>query len=415
MEKYDIAVVGAGPAGCMAAIQGARHGKKVILLDKNDNIGRKLLLTGNGRCNLTNSASLDVFMDKFGREGFFYRDAFQTFPSDDLLKFLKEYGLEFKEEEDGRYFPVTDKAESVVQVLNKAIKELKIKVIHNFHVKHLYKHSKIFKLTSNKDDLLTSYSTIMATGGASYRSTGSTGDGFKIAEKLGHKITDLQPGEVPLTLKEGWAHDLKGLTLDDVSLSVQIGGRIKPLKRGGVLFTHFGLSGPAVLDTSHEVVKILETHGDLKLYIDSTPDINEKELEKQLIDDFSKSSKKNLKNYFRLYFPKNMVEPVLTIISIDPDRKLNQITKNERKQLIKILKSLPLTINGHLPLDKAMITCGGVSTKEINPKTMESRLVPDLYFAGEIIDGCGHRGGFNLQQAFSTGYLAGSSAVNIDF
>ncbi|MDD1774940.1 MAG: NAD(P)/FAD-dependent oxidoreductase, partial [Methanobacterium sp.] len=390
MEIYDIAVVGGGPAGCMAAIQGAMHGKKVIILDKNDKIGRKLLLTGNGRCNLTNSSNLDVFMDKFGREGFFYRDAFQTFNSADLLKFFQEYGLEFKEEEDGRVFPVTDKAESVLHVLNKAIEELQIKIIHNFHVQHLYKHSKIFKLTSHKDDVLTSYSTIMATGGASYRSTGSTGDGFKIAEKLGHKITDLQPGEVPLTLKEGWAHDLKGITLDDVGLSVQIGGRIKPLKRGGVLFTHFGLSGPAVLDVSHEVVKILKTQGDLKLYVDFTPDIYEKELEENLIDDFSKSSKKNLKNYFKTYLPKKMVEPILTSMSLDPDRKLNQITKKERKQFIKILKSLPLTINGHLPLDKAMITCGGVSQKEINPKTMESRLVPDLYFAGEIIDGCGH-------------------------
>lgn len=413
MELYDIAVVGAGPAGCMAAIQGARQDKNVILLDKNDHIGLKLLLTGNRRCNITNSANLDVFMNKFGRDGLFYREAFQSFTSADLIDFFKDYGLEFKEEKNGRIFPVTDSAESVVQALIKAIEELPITLVHSFHLKHLYKHSKIFKLTSSKDRLISTYYTIMATGGASYRSTGSTGDGFTIAQNLGHKITELQPGEVPLTLKEAWAHQLQGITLKDVGLSVQSGGRIKQMNRGGVLFTHFGLSGPAVLDMSHEIVKILKIHDDIKLYIDFKPDITEKKLEELLMDDFSKNSKKNLKNYLRTYLPKNMVEPVLNNMSIESDIKLNQITKKGRQQIIKILKSLPLTINGHLPLDKAIVTCGGVSRKEINPKTMESRLVTGLYFAGEIIDGCGHRGGFNIQQAFSTGYLAGISAGTI--
>lgn len=410
MEIYDIAVVGAGSAGCMAAIQGAKQGRKVILLERNHKIGLKLLLTAGGRCNITNSTNLEGFLEKFGRGGLFYRDAFSKFSNHDLLNFFRSYGLEFKEEE-GRIFPVTDKAKSVLDVLKKALKDYHIKILYDYRLNHLTKLSKIYKLTSTDHQLINAHSVILATGGSSYRATGSTGDGFEIAEILGHQITELKPGGVPLTVREKWLHKLKGITLEDVSLNLQSGGKMKTLPRGNLLITHFGISGPVILDMSHTIIEMMRDYGDLKLYIDFKPDINMPDLESLFIREFQIYSKRSLKNYIKDYMPQNMVDPVLNTVKLDPDKKLNQITKNERLQIQKIVKSLPITLNGHLPLDKAMVTCGGVSKKQIDPKTMESRLVEGLYFAGEIIDGCGGRGGFNLQQAFSTGHMAGNSAA----
>ncbi len=410
MEIYDIAVIGAGPAGCMAAIRGAQQGKKVVLLERNNRIGHKLHITGNGRCNLTNTASLEVFLKKFGKNGSFYRDVFTEFSNHNLMNFFQDNGLDFIEEGCGRVFPSTEKAKSVVDILNNVLEEYKVEIIYNYRLEHLQKHSKVFKLLSTKNQLITAYNVVLATGGVTYKETGSSGDGLNIAEALGHSITEIKPGGVPLTVREEWIPDLKGITLEDVGLSLRSGGKIIPLPRGSLLFTHFGVSGPVILDMSHEIVKIMDEHGDVKLYIDFKPDVKEQDLEAQFIEDFQKYSKRNLRNYLKYHLPQNMVGPVLKAFSLDPDKKLNQITRAERLQLQKMVKSLPLTINGHLPLNKAMVTCGGVSKKEINPKTMESKLVPGLYFAGEIIDGCGCRGGFNLQQAFSTGHVAGDSA-----
>lgn len=412
MEIYDIAVIGAGPAGCMAAIQGSKQGKNIIVLEKNDKIGYKLLLTGNGRCNITNTASLETFMKSFGRDGSFYRDAFSRFSNEDLLDFFRKQGLDSKEEEDGRVFPVTDKAESVADVLKKALDDHKIRIIYNYRLDYLQKHSKIFKLISTEDQLIKAYNVILATGGATYNFTGSTGDGFKIAENLGHQITELKPGGVPLVVREEWAHKLKGITLEKVGLKVQRGSKLKRLPTGSLLFTHFGISGPVILDMSHTIIEIMKQYGDLKIYLDFIPYINEEDLEALLIEDFHNHSKKSLNNYLKKYLPQNMVLPVLKTVPIDHTKKLNQITKQERLQLEKILKALSLTITGHLPLNKAMVTCGGVSKKEINPRTMGSKLVDGLYFAGEVIDGCGPTGGFNLQQAFSTGFMAGNNAAN---
>jgi predicted Rossmann fold flavoprotein len=414
MEIFDIAVIGAGPAGCMAAIKGAREGKRVILLERNDKIGRKLLLTANGRCNITNAAILDVFLEKFGKNGLFYRDAFKEFSNHDLMAFFRSYGLEFKEEEEGRIFPVTDKSRSVVEVLKKALKNYHVEIFYNYRVIHLTKLSKIYKLTSTEKKVINAHSIILATGGSSYQVTGSTGDGFNIAKTLRHHITQLKPGGVPLTVRENWLPKLKGITLEDVGLKLQSGGKVKSLSRGNLLITHFGVSGPVILDMSHTIIEIMEKHGDLKLYIDLKPDISHQDLESSFIEDFRKYNKRSLKNYIKNYMPQNMVETVLSTVQLDPDKKLNQITKKERLQLQRIIKTLPITLNGHLPLNKAMVTCGGISKKDINPKTMESKLVPGLYFAGEIIDGCGRRGGYNLQQAFSTGYLAGSNASRQD-
>lgn len=407
MKIYDVAVIGAGPAGCMAAIRAAQLGKNVILLERNDKIGRKLLLTANGRCNLTNTASLEVFIEKFGRRGSFYRDAFSKFSNHDLMDFFKSHGLELKEEDEGRVFPITDKAESVASILKKVLDEEGVKIVYNYRLEHLQKISKIFRLTSTENELITASNVIIATGGVTYGFTGSTGDGLTISKLLGHHITDLKPGGVPFTVREEWVHGLKGVTLENVGLSIGYGGKIKPLPPGDLLLTHFGISGPVILDMSNLIVEIMDKHGYLKLYIDFKPGIKPEAIGGQLIEDFQKHSKKSLKNYLKNHLPPSTIKPILATIPLDPDKKLNQITKKERMVLQETLKALPLTITGHLPLNKAMVTCGGVSKKEINPQTMESKLVKGLYFAGEIIAGCGRRGGYNLQQAFSTGYVAG--------
>lgn len=410
MKIYDIAVIGGGPAGCMAAIRGMQLGKKVILLERNDRIGRKLLLTANGRCNITNTAQLEVFLEMFGRRGSFYRDAFSKFSNQDLMDFFKARGLDFKVEEAGRVFPNTEKAESVVNILKKALDEYGVKIVYNYRLKHLHKQSKLFKVYSTEDKIVTANNVILATGGASYTRTGSTGDGFTVAGLLGHHITELKPGGVPLVVREKCVHELKGVTLENVGLKIRYGGKILHLPRGNLLLTHFGVSGPVILDMSHTIVELMDRYGDLKLYIDLKPEIKQEALEVQLKKDFQKYNKKSLKNYLKIHLPQRMVDPVLEIVSLDPQKKLNQITKKERLMLQETLKALPLTITGHLPLDRAMVTCGGVSKKEIDPKTVESKIVNGLYFAGEIIAGCGRRGGYNLQQAFSTGYVAGDSA-----
>lgn len=409
MKVYDIAVIGAGPAGCMAAIQGASKGKKVILIEKNDKIGRKLRLTAQGRCNFTNSAPLEAFMENFGKRGSFYRDAFTKFSNHRLIDFFKSHGLQSKEEDEGRIFPVTENALDVVKILKKELDKKNVKIKYNFPIKNLKKRSAYYVLDAN-DQLLKAFNVVLATGGESYSYTGSTGDGIKIAKKLGHHIRKQTPGGIPLITGEGWTHKLKGVTLENVGMSIEYNGRLMRLPHGNLLLTHFGVSGPVILDISNILVEVMEEFGDLKLLIDLKKNIKKEDLEVLLVEDFKKYSKKNLKNYLKYQLIDSLIEPLLDIISLDPNKKLNQITKKERLELIIVLKALPLTITGHLPLNKALVTCGGVSKKEINPKTMESKIAPGLYFAGEIISGCGHRGGYNLQQAFSTGYLAGNAA-----
>lgn len=413
MKKYDIAVVGAGPAGCMAAIQGAQQGNKVIVLERNDMIGRKLLLTGNGRCNLTNSSSLEVFFEKFGKNGSFFRDVFSEFSNQDLMNFFEKYGLKLKEEKDGRVFPVTEKSKSVVYVLLNVLNEYDVDVCFNYRLEHLQKVSDIFKLISTKKEVVAAQSVILATGGVTYKFTGSTGDGFRIAETFQHQVTSLQPGGVPLRVGEAWVHDLKGVTLENVGLSIGYGNKKKFLSSGNLLLTHFGVSGPVILDNSKMIVELIGVHGDLQLYIDFVPEISLEALGVCLVEDFQKQSKKSLKTYLTNHLPNSMIDPILNNMSIDPKKKLNQVTKKERLSLLEILKGLPLTLCGYLSMDKAMVTCGGVSQREINPRTMESKLVGNLFFAGEIIAGCGGSGGYNLQQAFSTGYVAGNSAVKL--
>lgn len=409
MEIFDIAVVGAGPAGCMAAIQGSKNEKSVVLLEKNDAIGCKLLLTAQGRCNFTNTANLDVFLEKFGKKGSFYRDAFSNFSNKDLMKFFQNKGLDYKVEEEGRVFPITEKSKSIVEILRNTLIKQNVDIIYNFHLENLEKNSDLFYLYSTKKQIVRAYKVILATGGSSYKFTGSSGEGFSFAESLGHHIIHQKPGGVPLLVKEKWVHNLKGVSLD-VGVIVDQGKKKRNISYGSLLFTHFGISGPVILDLSHDILELMDEHEDLVLYLDLKPKIEIEDLNEQLIRDFQDHSKKSLKNYLKHHLPQSMVVPLLKIIYLDPQKKLNQITKKERLNLLEILKKLPVTISGYTSLDQAMVTCSGISKKEIDPRTMESKLVENLYFAGEIIAGCGLRGGYNLQQAFSTGFVAGKCA-----
>ncbi len=412
MTVYDIAVIGAGPAGMMAAIRAAQLGKKVVLIEKNSFSGKKILLTGRGRCNITNSARLDAFIEKFGETGQFLRTAFCAFSNEDLMEFFKSKGLELKIERQGRVFPATDSARSVTHVLDECLKHNKVEIRYDAPLRDIKVKDGNFILDIDSGSNLSAKSVILATGGASYKDTGSTGEGFQIAKKLGHEIKPLEAGLVPLRIKDRWVKDIQGLTLKNIRIKFGAGKKKITSEIGELLFTHFGVSGPLVLDLSSEVVSLLNEHKEIRLFIDLKPGIRNEEMENKLLRELKEHGGKEIKNMLAGMLPSRLAPAVLKLIGLEGHKKANQINKDERRSLAGILKALPLTVTGPLPLEEAMVTCGGVSIKEINPRTMESKLVPNLYFAGEIIEGAAPSGGYNLQQAFSTGFLAGENAAN---
>lgn len=412
MNTYDIAVIGAGPAGVMAAIRAGSLNKKVVLIEKNDAIGKKILLTGRGRCNITNTGKLDTFIEKFGATGQFLRTAFSVFSNEDLIDFFKSKGLELKTERQGRVFPSTDSARSVVQILEEYLEDSKVDIKYKTRLREIKMRDGKFALTLDGSDPVTAGRVIFATGGASYRDTGSTGEAFQIAQSLGHTVRPLKPGLVPLKTKEEWVKDLQGLTLKNIRVIFVAGKKKISSEVGELLFTHFGVSGPLVLDLSSNIVDLLGEYKEVGLTIDLKPGIKDAEMEDKLLRDFKEHGGKEIKNMLLSIVPSTLVPVLIKLTGIDGHKKVHQMSKPDRRSLAKILKVLPLTITGSLPLEEAMVTCGGVSIKEINPRTMESKVVPGLYFAGEIIEGGAPSGGYNLQQAFSTGYLAGGCAAN---
>lgn len=411
MKLYDIVVVGAGPAGMMAAIRAGQLGKNVMLIERNDNIGKKLKITGSSRCNITNIASLDTFMEKFGKKGAFFRSAFAAFSNKRLISFFQSKGLKFKTEENGRVFPVTDKSRSVIKVLKEYLSENKVKINYNTRLKRIKVKKDYFSLDLGNDNYMATKKVILATGGVSYSATGSTGDGFDIAKKMGHKITPLKPGIVPLKASETWVKDLQGISLENARLAFKYGKRKLVSDNGNMIFTHFGISGPLVLDLSSQIVSILEKNETVNLLIDLKPEMTVQELEERLINEFENRSKTEFKNFMKLFVPNRMIPVITKLLDIDSTKKVNQIKKGERNKVVNLLKAFPLTITGSLGVEKAMVTCGGISRKEIDPQTMESKIVDGIYFAGEIIDFCAPSGGYNLQESFSTGYLAGEMAA----
>lgn len=410
MSIYDIAVIGAGPAGMMAAIRAGELNKKIILIEKNDSAGKKILITGKGRCNITNSAKIDTFIEKFGHTGQFLRTALSKFSNEDLMELFKTRGLELKTERQGRVFPQTDSARSVTDVLLECLKENNVEIRYKARLREIKKEKERFILDAGDNGAITAKKVILATGGASYRDTGSSGEGFQMAKSLGHSIIPLKPGLVPLRSKEEWVKDLKGLTLKNVR-ALFIAGKKKILSDvGEILLTHFGVSGPLILDLSGDIVSLLDEHKEIKLLIDLKPGIGADEMDDKLLKEFKLHGGKEIKNMLSGLLPLRLVPVIIKLAGINANKKVHQMGKEERRSLAIILKALPVTITSALPIEEAMVTCGGVSIKEINPRTMESRVAPGLYFAGEIIEGGAPSGGYNLQQAFSTGYLAGESA-----
>lgn len=414
MKICDIAVIGGGAAGMMAAIRAAELGKDVTLIERNDSVGKKMLITGKGRCNVTNSAPVEAFIAKFGRQGQFFRTAFFKFFNEDLTEFFKARGLELKTERQGRVFPATDKAASVVDVLKKSLADNGVKIIYNARLKDVSKEGGVFRLALEDGGPVSAKKVILAMGGASYKITGSTGDGFTIAEKLGHVVAPLKPALVPLTTKERWVKDLQGLGLENVRVTFRFGKKKLVSDVGEVMFTHFGVSGPLVLDMSGDVVTALEEHKEVRMEIDLKPGLRREQLESKLVHKFAVKGTAQINNLMQDVLPKRMVPVFLSLVGAKELMRGNQVTKEDRRAIIDTLKALPLTITGALPIEEAMVTGGGVSQKEIDPRTMESKVVPGLYFAGEIIEGAASSGGYNLQQAFSTGYLAGEAAAGIN-
>ncbi len=410
MPRYDVAVIGGGPAGIMAAITAARHKKNVILIEKKGCLGRKVLITGNGRCNITNNASIERFIRVFGKQGNFLKPSFFSFFNNDMIKFFEQKGLRLKIEDNGCIFPITDNASSIIKILKIYLLENKVDVNYNARTVKIDIKKNKFSLILENNTCIYSERIIMATGGISYKKTGSSGDGFKMLKKLNHTIQFLKPALVPLIVKEKFAKDLKGLTLQGVKVVYHKDRKKIKSELGDILFTHFGVSGPLVLDLSRDIVFCLQFQKKLEIFIDLKPEYKIEELEKILITEFNIKGALKLKNILKQFLSNRLVETILSLSAIHPNRKGNQTSNEERRTVLRLIKGLPLTVIGSLSIENAMVTDGGVSIDEINSKTLESKIVPGLYFAGEIIDGCGPCGGFNLQQAFSTGYLAGKNA-----
>ena len=461
-----VVVIGGGPAGMLAAISSAKNGNEVIILEKMNMLGKKLLITGKGRCNITSNIPIDEFIKNIPGNGMFMYSCFNNFNNIDIIQMLEKEGVKTKVERGNRVFPVSDSSKDVQQALIKMLKKLNVKVILNAKVEEIltreeiisefqdntnsnkskadiekidnktkeYKEKGYEKETITKKNSKIAYGVkvelngkkttiiadkiILATGGKSYQGTGSTGDGYEIVKRLGHTITKIRPSLVPLTASKSSSlkicKDLQGLSLKNVSIVLKDITKNKTIYEdfGEMLFTHFGVSGPTILSSSAHLLRYkdvdnLMKNGNIILSIDLKPALTTEKLDERILRDFSEEKNREFKNSLDKLLPKKMIPVIVELSEINPDKKVNEITKKERQKLIEILKKLEIKIDGFRPIEEAIITSGGIHIKEINPKTMESKLVKGLYFAGEVIDVDAYTGGFNLQIAYSTGYTAG--------
>ncbi len=405
-----VIVIGAGAAGLMASGVAAENGKEVILIEKNDKPARKVMITGKGRCNVTNNCNLiNDLIANVPTNGRFLYSAFSRFMPSDTIDFFEDMGVALKVERGDRVFPESDKASDIVDALNKFSQDADAKRIKGT-VKELIIEDGAVKgvLLENGEELFAD-KVIIATGGASYPLTGSTGDGYRFALQAGHTVTEIKPSLVPLVCHEGFCMDLQGLSLKNVEISVFDTESYKEIYRdfGEMLFTHFGVSGPLILSASSHMKDMKERK--YEIHIDLKPALTYEQLDKRIQRDFLENSNKNFINALDALLPKKLVPVIVRLSGIKPSMKVNQITKEMRAKLVNILKDMKVTVLKFRPIEEAIITSGGVSTKEIDPKTMESKLCKGLYFAGEVIDVDAYTGGFNLQIAFSTGRLAGES------
>lgn len=404
-----VLVVGGGPAGMMAAIQAAKQGNTVTLLEQNEKLGKKLFITGKGRCNVTNDCDVTELFDSVVSNKKFLYSAFYSFSNQDVKDFFEEQGLRLKVERGRRVFPASDKSSDVIKALGNALKKLEVKIRLRTRVDQVLTENDIVCGVRLSDgECLNADKVILATGGVSYKSTGSDGSGLVMAEKLGHQVTKLRPGLVGMCTKEAWVRDMQGLTLKNVAVSIGKKQGKKPLYEdfGELLFTHYGVSGPMILSASSRLGDELEKE-DLYIKIDLKPALSEEQLDSRILRDFEERKNADLSNAMVHLLPKSMIPVMLHVCGLDLAKKVNEVTRGEREQLVKGMKEFPLTINGLRDIQEAIITRGGVTVKEVDPSTMESKIVKNLYLAGEMLDLDALTGGYNLQIAWSTGYLAG--------
>lgn len=418
----NVIVIGGGPAGMMAAITAAEYGNNVTIIEKNSDFGKKLLITGKGRCNITSSLYMSEFIKNTPGNGQFLYSAFQNYTNTDIIDFLKNKGLEVKEERGNRIFPVTDKSIDVLNCFKSKINELKIKKLFNTRVqKILVQNGEVLGVRTEKEIIQTD-KIILATGGKSYPLTGSTGDGYLIAKNIGHKVTEIRPSLVPLVIYEkNECKEMQGLSLRNVGIKIIDESKNKLIYEdfGEMIFTHFGISGPTILSGSAHLVRYKEIDNlmkeqKIKLQMDLKPALTEEQLDERILRDFKEFKNKQFKHALDKLLPQKMIPIVIEKTKINEEKRVNEITKEERRNLVKVLKKFELTIKDFRPVEEAIITSGGINIKEINPKTMESKLVKGLYFAGEIIDVDSYTGGFNLQIAYSTGYTAGMHVGDLE-
>ena len=400
-----VIVIGAGPAGIMAAIHASKK-HNVTILDGNDRIGKKLFITGKGRCNVTNSKDISEFFDYIPGNPHFLYSALYSYTNEDTMNFFENVGIKLKVERGGRVFPMSDKSSDIIKGLSIGLKESNVQVKLNSKVTNIiYDANKIVGVEINNSTKLYGDYFIIATGGASYPLTGSRGEGQKFAKKLGHTIIELKPSLVPIELNEPWLKDLMGLSLKNISLSILKNNKVLYKNQGEMLFTNYGISGPLVLSGSRYV----KNEGSYEASIDLKPALNESELDKRIQKDFLKYQNKEFKNALDDLLPKKLIPLIINLSNIPLDKKVNVITKEERKKLLYILKDLRVKIKGLRPIEEAIVTAGGVNTLEIDPSTMKSKIISNLSFAGEVIDVDAFTGGYNVQIALSTGYIAGNS------
>lgn len=404
--KENICIIGGGPAGIISAGIASSRGKKVTLIEKNDRIGKKLFITGKGRCNITNNAPIEDFFDNIINNKNFLYSSFYTFNNEDIINLLDKYGLKVKVERGNRVFPVSNKSSDVIKALENFLLDNNVEIILNSNVEKITFVEDQFKLKINNKELSFD-KVVIATGGKSYPSTGSTGDGYKFAQEMGHTITNINPSLVPIEINEDFTKELQGLSLKNIEISAITKNKTIYKEFGEMIFTHYGISGPIVLSMSNFLHKYINQ--EINIFIDFKPALSHEKLDARILRDFDKYNNKQFKNGLNDLLPKKIITLIIRLSDIIPEKPINQITKEERNRLLELIKAFPISFKAFRPIEEAIVTSGGVCVKEVDPSTMESKLQAGLFFAGEVLDLHGLTGGYNLQIAYSTGYLAGNN------
>ena len=416
MKEYQVIVVGGGAAGMMAAGQAAKGGARVLLLEKKEHLGRKIAISGKGRCNITNEENVSDFISHYPGNGRFLHGILRDFDNVALREFFAHYGVETKVERGGRVFPVSDDAEKVVDALTAFLADKGVEIRSGIAVEEiLVEDGHVTGVRGAGQKRYLAPVVIVCTGGSSYPATGSNGDGFRFARKLGHHVITPRPALVPLKTAEDWAKELQGLALRNVEASLWMGGKKRITEFGEMLFTHFGVSGPIILTLSRQAGDALREGEKVELRINLKPALSPEQLDARVQRDFQKYSNKQFKNALDDLLPQSMIPVMIRLSGINPEGVVHQISREERKRLVSLLQELPLTITETLSIETAIVTAGGVEVKEINPKTMASKCVEGLFWAGEVVDVDGITGGYNLQAAFAMGYRAGRAACDVVF